>query len=99
MESTHLFKHFLTGYNKAKAAYLVNSFISGFTLGTIETPKVLNSKNLASALQYPAIVDNKLEKEISLNHIAGPFPSPPFSNLVISLLEVVPKKSRRENSD
>ena len=89
-------KLFLTGYNKAKAAYLVNSFISGFTLGTIETPKMSNSKNLASALQHPVIVDNKLEKEISLNRIAGPFPSPPFLNLVISPLGVVPKKAEGE---
>ena len=55
-----------------------------------------NSKNLASALQHPVIVDNKLEKEISLNRIAGPFPSPPFSNLVISPLGVVPKKAEGE---
>ena len=38
------------------------------------------------------MVDRKLSKEISLNRIAGPFVSPPFTDMVIYPLGVVPKK-------
>ena len=55
------------------------------------TQKVANPNNHTSA-----IINNKLEKANFLNCIARAFASPPFSNLLISLLGVVPKKAEWE---
>ena len=49
-------------------------------------------QNLRSAIERPEIVSDKIEKEISLDRIAGPFSEPPFPNMVISPIGVVPKK-------
>ena len=38
------------------------------------------------------IVSKKLQKEIDAHKIAGPFVSPPFDNLQISPIGIVPKK-------
>jgi hypothetical protein len=48
--------------------------------------------NLKSAVQQPVIVNEKLEKEINANRIAGPFPTSPFPNLRVSPIGIVPKK-------
>ena len=50
------------------------------------------SKNLKSAIENPAIVSSNLEKEVALGHTAGPFTSPPFANLQVSPIGIVPKK-------
>ncbi|CAJ0926054.1 unnamed protein product, partial [Ranitomeya imitator] len=49
-------------------------------------------KNLRSALLHAEVVSEKLRKEVALGRMAGPFESPPFVDLVVSPLEVVPKK-------
>ena len=46
---------------------------------------------MASAAQRPLVVENKLQKEIELGRIAGPFESPPFPNLQCSPIGLVPK--------
>ena len=48
--------------------------------------------NLISAKHHPEIVDNNIKKEPSLNHISGPYDSPPFLEMVISPIGVIPKK-------
>lgn len=42
------------------------------------------------------IASNKIQKEISLGRIAGPFTSPPFPTFRISPISVLPKKSSLE---
>lgn len=54
------------------------------------------SSNLQSALQYPEIVDRKLDKEICEGRIQGPFVQPQFYNLKVSPLGVIPKKPAGE---
>ena len=54
------------------------------------------SLNLQSALQNPEIVDRKLDKEICEGRIRGPFVQPPFYNLKVSPLGVIPKKQPGE---
>lgn len=49
--------------------------------------------NLKSALEHPLVVDAKLQKEISLGRLAGPFPSPPFPDLQLSPIGLVEKKT------
>ncbi|KAM4023858.1 uncharacterized protein ACNLHF_024804 [Anomaloglossus baeobatrachus] len=50
------------------------------------------SRNLKSAVQYPQVVADKIAKEVALGRVMGPFSSPPFSNLRVSPIGVVPKK-------
>ena len=50
------------------------------------------SKNLKSAIDNPNIVSTNLAKEVALGHTAGPFTNPPFANLQVSPIGIVPKK-------
>ena len=50
------------------------------------------SKNLKSAIDNPTIVSTNLAKEVALGHTAGPFTNPPFANLQVSPIGIVPKK-------
>ena len=48
------------------------------------------SKNLKSAIDNPTIVSTNLAKEVALDHTAGPFTNPPFANLQVSPIGIVP---------
>lgn len=48
--------------------------------------------NLRSAKELPWVLRDKIAEEVELGRIAGPYASPPFSNLRVSPLGVVPKK-------
>ena len=50
------------------------------------------SKNLKSAIDNPTIVSTNLAMEVALGHTAGPFTNPPFANLQVSPIGIVPKK-------
>ena len=60
------------------------------------TYRASGAKNLISALQNPEVVDSKLIKERQSGRILGPFNYPPFSNLHVSPLGVIPKKAPGE---
>ena len=49
-----------------------------------------------SALDNPESVDAKLQKELEVHRLAGPFQSPPLSPFWISPLGLVPKKVQGE---
>ena len=86
----------LEGYPAQDRAFLVDGFTHGFHIpfqGTLPPPC---HKNLPSALQYPEVINAKLEKEISKGRIAGPFNLPPFEQFAVSPLGVVPKKNPGE---
>jgi hypothetical protein len=51
------------------------------------------ANNLPAALANPSVVSTNLEKEISLGRVDGPFDSPPFCNLQVSPIGIVPKKN------
>ncbi|CAJ0936584.1 unnamed protein product [Ranitomeya imitator] len=61
-------------------------------LPNLELSKPQLSKNLKSARELPAILHDKLNKEIRAGRFQGPFDSPPFFNLRVSPLGIVPKK-------
>ena len=50
------------------------------------------SKNLKSAVDNPTIVLSNLAKEVARGHTAGPFTNPPFINLQVSPIGIVPIK-------
>ena len=49
-------------------------------------------KNLISTITNPTAVDAKLDKEIELGRIVGPFDNRPFSVFHISPVGLIPKK-------
>ena len=81
----------LEGFHQADRGTLVRGFQVGFDVGYDGPHMVTQCANLKSALELPHI-DNKIKKELTLQRIAGPFASPPFPDLHISPLGVVPKK-------
>lgn len=83
---------FLLQYpNREHAKLLENGFKHGFELGYYGERKFFDSKNLKSAEVNPAIVLDKINKEIQAGRMAGPFTELPFSDLHISPLGLVPK--------
>lgn len=81
----------LQGYNDI--SYIKNGFQEGFHLGYIGDRSACDSRNLKSCMEYPEIVERKLEAEKKHNRIAGPFEVSPFDNLKISPIGVVEKKT------
>ena len=85
----------LAGYDPQLKHYLVHGFKDGFAIGSINVQSTFDLliTNIRSAYQLPHVVDNKLQKELQLGRILGPYDIPPVShNYRISPLGVVPKK-------
>jgi hypothetical protein len=88
---------FLSGYTNSPVD-LVSGFQHGFRIPSsiVANPDKGDYTNHSSALLNPVAVSIKLEKEIMLGRISGPYPSPPFSDMIISPLGMVPKKNSTE---
>lgn len=79
--------------HKDVANLLSDGFHYGFKL-QYEGPRLPSeSKNLKSVLQNPLAAIEKVENEIKLGRIAGPFDYRPISNLKCSPIGLVPKKT------
>lgn len=73
--------------NQELVNYLVNGLKFGFDIGTNYNPHApTRPKNHKSALDHPEGVTVAIAKELRNGHIAGPFTSPPWSNLQCSPL-------------
>ena len=70
-----------------------SGMLHGFNIGYSGPRRGYTAKNLRSALENPDVVTEYLAKECSLDHMAGPFTHPPFTNLYCSGIGTVPKKS------
>ncbi|XP_033739602.1 uncharacterized protein LOC117326910 isoform X1 [Pecten maximus] len=92
----NILQQYLTGYDVSKLALLQTGFTQGFSLQHQGIRTFRDSKNLRSAEENPQILQQKIDKEVSLGRIAGPFDSPPFQNFHISPLGLVPKKEKNE---
>ena len=68
----------------------------GFALEYCGQYKFRAPENLPTAKLDPQIIRNKLQKEVTLGRMLGPFPDPPFSDLMCSLVGLVPKKDTDE---
>ena len=82
----------LDGYDHSTVEILRRGFTEGFSIHFDGDLTEIVSKHLLSAIQQPAVVEAKPSKEIDASRVAGPFETPPFPKLCVSLLEVVPKK-------
>lgn len=74
------------------AAFLLQGFSVGFRLPISLPLLVVSPKNLKSARDHPAVVRDKVESEIRLGRMCGPFANSPLPDLCISPVGVVPKK-------
>jgi len=84
----------LIGYHPNVVTYLVNGIKHGFRLPQQECPVV---RNLKSADEFPAVIDQTIQKELDLCRMLGTFDTPPaFPNFRDSLLGVVAKKTPGE---
>ena len=70
---------YLEGYPARSKQYLLDGFSFGFSIDYVGPRQNFSSKNLISAITYPTAVDAKLDKEIDLGRIVGPFDTRPFS--------------------
>lgn len=86
---------YLPGYGDQLRKHLIDGFTCGFRLHFQGPIKASGAQNLISAIQHPEVVDSKLTKERQSGRIQGPFSYPPFSNLRVSPLGVIPKKGPR----
>ena len=82
--------------NQAAAAYVLNGLRDGFRVGfeTLSVSLWSSSSNMRSAFDHPSVIDAYLENEVSCGRVAGPFSSPPFTDLHISRFGVVPKSNQ-----
>lgn len=84
---------FLEGYDDHLRTFLCEGFQQGFKIQYQGPRQQRSCKNLLSVQQHENIVAEKLQKEISLLRIAGPFSSPsPFLIFNAPLLVLYPKK-------
>ena len=75
---------------------LIDGFRSGFRVKYTGPRSPRDAHNLKSVIQNKNIARLKIEKEIELGRVAGPFLKRPFINLIVSPLGLVPKKSAGE---
>ena len=71
---------------------LCSYLITGADIGYTGSRTARFSKNLPTALAQPEIVSENLATEVALGRVAGPFSTPPFPNLQVSPIGLVPKK-------
>lgn len=77
---------------RAEAEFLLEGFTQGFRLPVAEGLSVISPRNLKSARDFPLVVRQKVDAEVGLGRMCGPFPTPPLPGLCISPIGVVPKK-------
>lgn len=78
--------------DKSKAELLIEGFKVGFHVPEFTGSGCVQISNAKSVNIRKDIVRNKIQAEIDLGRIAGPFQTPPFSNFRLSPLSLVPKK-------
>ena len=79
--------------NKSDVAFLAEGFEFGFKLHYKGPFYSGECKNLKSVLQNEVLANEKLDQEVALGRMAGPFPFKPISNLRCSPIGLVPKKT------
>ena len=87
---------YLDGYDEELKDYIINGFEKGFSLEFKGERSLKEPNNLRSAINNKAIAQEKIDKEVELGRIAGPFESPPIKNLTISPIGLHPKKKPGE---
>jgi len=84
-------------YDSILSEYLLQGFSFGFKLDFQGPPLNHRCSNLKSAVQSPAALESKLNKEISAGRVKGPFSEPPLSpHFNVSPIGLHPKKTPGE---
>ena len=78
------------------ASYLCDGFNNGFRIPYSGSRVKRISINHGSAYTKPDIIKSRLEEEIELGRVAGPFSQPPIQNLIVSPIGLVPKSTPGE---
>lgn len=89
-------QHYLSGYNQATSDFLIDGFSQGFKIPYTGECRFRLSRNLSSLIGKEEILQNKIDKEIEAKRVSGPFLSPPFPNIQVSPLGLVPKKAPKD---
>lgn len=90
-------EQFLFHYPKVdERNMLLEGFRYGFRVKYNGPRRAKQAKNLKSIGENFEIACQKVAKEVELGRVAGPFTKPPFPNLQVSPLGLVPKKSPGE---
>ena len=87
---------YLEGYDNTLSNFLVEGFQFGFKIPYQGPRQFRLSSNLPSIKGKESILNHRLQQELLSNRIAGPFTEPPFPNIQVSPLGLVPKKSPGE---
>ena len=82
----------LVGYDRDKRNFLTQGFQNGFHICYGGQPSTEICRNHPSALLNKNLISEKIQQEVRLGRIAGPFKNPPFTNFRSSPLGLVPKK-------
>ena len=88
---------YLEGYDNTLSNFLVEGFQFGFKIPYQGARQFRLSPNLPSIKGKESILNQRLQQELLSNRIAGPFTEPPFPNIQVSPLGLVPRKSPGEN--
>ena len=69
--------------DQAAAAYLLNRLQDGFRIGfeALSVSLWSSSSYMHSALDHLSVIDAYLQNEVSCGQVAGPFSTPPFTDL------------------
>ena len=94
--NVRIMKHLLSGYDHVKAAYLINGFSNGFSLGCVFPPAGDCESNLKSCELAPEVLDGYIADELKMGRLIGPFRRSPFQRTKISPIGLVPKSSAGE---
>ncbi|OCT76152.1 hypothetical protein XELAEV_18031341mg [Xenopus laevis] len=78
--------------NKRESLIIHDGFLRGFWIPFSPSEEPTWAENLKSTWDNEHTVWEKLSKELQMGRMAGPFPEPPFHNLRVSPLGLVPKK-------
>lgn len=78
------------------ANILLSGFQDGFRLCYNGPRHSRIARNLKSITKYPGVALQKIDKELKLGRIAGPFVKEPFDNFQSSPIGLVPKKAEGE---
>jgi hypothetical protein len=82
----------LLSFPKKELQFLFDGFIYGFKIPFQEQRKYRIHENLISAKQNMKTLTDKITTEVLAGRVAGHFQTPPFTNIQISPLGLVPKK-------
>ena len=79
-------------YDSPDRDCILDGFTNGFSLHYTGPRVSVDCKNLKSAFELPALIQDKINSEILAGRVAGPFYTPPIPALRVSPIGLVPKK-------